>query len=128
LTAVGRALRALSLDELPSLLSVLTGDMSLVGPRPLLMQYLERYTPEQSRRHEVKPGVTGWAQVNGRNALRWEDKCRLDVGYVDHCSLALDLRILALTVRRVLMRDGISQPGHATAPEFMGRQAEGMTR
>jgi lipopolysaccharide/colanic/teichoic acid biosynthesis glycosyltransferase len=120
LTAIGRVLRAASLDELPELLNVLRGDMSLVGPRPLLMQYLDRYTPEQARRHEVRPGITGWAQVNGRNALSWEDRFRLDVWYVDHVSLALDLKILALTLVSVLTGRGISQPGEATAREFMG--------
>ena len=120
MTTAGRVLRALSLDELPELLNVVKGDMSLVGPRPLLMQYRERYTREQARRHEVKPGVTGWAQINGRNALSWDDKFRLDVWYVDHCSLSLDLKILALTCWKTLTRDGISQPGHATAEEFKG--------
>lgn len=120
LTRLGRFLRAASLDELPELFNVLRGEMSLVGPRPLLMQYLDRYTPEQARRHEVLPGITGWAQVNGRNALSWEDKFRLDVWYVDHWSLWLDVKILLLTVWKVLKREGISQPGHATAEEFMG--------
>lgn len=122
LTALGRALRATSLDELPQLLNVLKGDMSLVGPRPLLMQYLARYTPEQARRHDVKPGITGWAQVNGRNALSWEEKFALDVWYVDHVSLSLDLKILAMTMLKVIRRDGISSTGHATMPEFMGTQ------
>jgi lipopolysaccharide/colanic/teichoic acid biosynthesis glycosyltransferase len=120
LTTVGRFLRSTSLDELPELLNVVRGDMSLVGPRPLLMQYLDRYSPEQARRHEVKPGITGWSQVNGRNALSWEEKFALDVWYVDHCSFMLDMKILALTVLRVLQRDGIAQPGRATADEFMG--------
>ena len=120
LTAVGRWLRSLSLDELPELLNVLKGDMSLVGPRPLLTQYLDRYTPDQARRHETKPGITGWAQVNGRNALSWDDKFRLDVWYVDHCSVSLDLRILALTGWKLLTREGITQPGHVTAAEFTG--------
>lgn len=120
LTRLGRFLRSTSLDELPELFNVIRGDMSLVGPRPLLMQYLERYTPEQSRRHEVKPGITGWAQVNGRNAITWEDKFKLDVWYVDHDSLALDLKIIAITILRILKREGISQPGHATAEEFLG--------
>jgi lipopolysaccharide/colanic/teichoic acid biosynthesis glycosyltransferase len=120
LTPLGRFLRSTSIDELPTLLNVLRGDMSLVGPRPLLMQYLDRYSPEQARRHEVKPGVTGWAQINGRNALSWEEKFRLDVWYVDHCSLALDLKILALTALKVVRRDGISQSGQATMSEFMG--------
>lgn len=123
---VGRVLRSLSLDELPELINVLRGEMSLVGPRPLLMAYLPRYTREQSRRHEVMPGLTGWAQVNGRNALTWPDKFRLDVWYVDHLSLRLDFRILLRTVGQVLRRDGISQAGHVTAEEFMGNtQAEG---
>ena len=120
LTRLGRFLRSSSLDELPELWNVLRGEMSLVGPRPLLMQYLERYTPEQARRHEVKPGMTGWAQVNGRNALTWEDRFRLDVYYVDHWSLAFDLRILGLTALKVLKREGISEPGQATMSEFMG--------
>jgi lipopolysaccharide/colanic/teichoic acid biosynthesis glycosyltransferase len=120
LTRLGRFLRASSLDELPELFNVLRGEMSIVGPRPLLMQYLERYTPEQARRHDVLPGITGWAQVNGRNALTWEDKFRLDVWYVDHWSLWLDMKIILLTVWKVLKREGISQPGHATAEEFMG--------
>lgn len=116
----GRFLRATSLDELPELWNVLKGDMSLVGPRPLLMQYLDRYTPEQMRRHEVRPGITGWAQVNGRNALSWEEKFRLDVWYVDNVSLWLDLKIIALTVWKIIKREGISQPGQATAEEFLG--------
>lgn len=120
LTRLGRFLRSTSLDELPELINVLRGDMSLVGPRPLLLRYLERYTPEQMRRHEVKPGLTGWAQVNGRNALTWEDKFALDVWYVDNWSLGLDLRILALTLWKTLRREGVSQPGYATAEEFMG--------
>ena len=120
LTALGRTLRSASLDELPQVFNVLRGEMSLVGPRPLLMRYLPRYTPEQMRRHEVRPGVTGWAQVHGRNAVSWEDKFALDVWYVDHVSLGLDLRILALTVWKALCREGISQPGFATAEEFMG--------
>jgi len=125
LTALGRRLRAASVDELPQLWNVLRGDMSLVGPRPLLMVYLGRYTPEQARRHEVLPGITGWAQINGRNALSHEEKFRLDVWYVDHWSLALDARILATTVWRVLTRSGISAEGHATMPEFMGTPAGG---
>lgn len=120
LTSLGKFLRRSSLDELPELLNVLRGEMSLVGPRPLLMQYLERYNPEQARRHLVLPGMTGWAQINGRNAITWEDKFRLDVWYVDHWSLALDVRILLTTLWKVLKREGISQPGHATAEEFMG--------
>lgn len=120
LSPLGRFLRASSLDELPELFNVLRGEMSIVGPRPLLMQYLERYSPEQSRRHDVLPGITGWAQINGRNALTWEDKFRLDVWYVDHWSFWLDIKILFLTVWKVVKREGISQPGHATAEEFMG--------
>lgn len=120
LTRVGRFLRATSLDELPELFNVLRGEMSLVGPRPLLMQYLDRYTPEQARRHEVKPGITGWAQVNGRNAIAWEQKFALDVWYVGNLSLWLDLRIIALTAWKILTREGISQPGHATMEEFLG--------
>jgi lipopolysaccharide/colanic/teichoic acid biosynthesis glycosyltransferase len=116
----GRFLRSTSLDELPELWNVLCGDMSLVGPRPLLMRYLDRYTPEQARRHEVKPGVTGWAQVNGRNALSWEEKFALDTWYVDHVSLGLDLRILTLTLKKVVVREGISAAGEATATEFLG--------
>jgi lipopolysaccharide/colanic/teichoic acid biosynthesis glycosyltransferase len=120
LSTFGRVLRSTSLDELPELLNVLKGDMSLVGPRPLLTHYLERYSPEQLRRHEVKPGITGWAQVNGRNALTWEHKLALDVWYVDHQSLWLDLRIMGLTILKILAREGISQPGYATAEEFQG--------
>jgi sugar transferase EpsL len=120
LTPLGRFLRSTSLDELPELFNVLAGDMSLVGPRPLLMQYLERYTAEQARRHEVRPGITGWAQVNGRNALTWEEKLAMDVWYVDHQSLWLDIKILALTAWKVIKREGISQPGQATMEEFMG--------
>jgi lipopolysaccharide/colanic/teichoic acid biosynthesis glycosyltransferase len=120
LTAFGCFLRGSSLDELPELFNVLRGEMSLVGPRPLLMQYLERYSPEQARRHEVLPGVTGWAQVNGRNELNWENKFRLDVWYVDHWSFWLDIKILWMTLSKVVNREGISQPGHATAEEFMG--------
>lgn len=122
LTAFGRFLREYSLDELPELLNVLRGEMSLVGPRPLLIEYLERYTPEQARRHEVKPGITGWAQVNGRNALTWEEKFRLDVWYVDNWNIYLDLKILWLTVLKVIRREGISAPGHATMPQFTGGQ------
>ena len=122
LTPFGRFLRASSLDELPELWNVLKGDMSLVGPRPLLMEYLPLYTPEQARRHEVRPGITGWAQVNGRNAISWEDKFALDVWYVDHRSLWLDLRIVWMTVRKVLVRDGISAAGEATMTRFMGSE------
>ena len=116
----GRWLRATSLDELPSLLNVLRGEMSLVGPRPLLPEYLPLYTPRQARRHEVRPGITGWAQVNGRNATSWEQRFEQDVWYVEHRSVALDLRILALTVAKVLRRDGISAAGHATMEPFRG--------
>lgn len=122
LTRFGRALRASSLDELPELWNVLRGDMSLVGPRPLLMQYVARYSPRQARRHEVRPGLTGWAQVNGRNALSWDEKFELDVWYVENRSLWLDLRILVLTVIRLFSRHGISAPGSATMPEFMGAE------
>ncbi len=122
LTRVGQLLRATSLDELPELWNVLRGDMSLVGPRPLLMQYLPRYSPEQARRHDVKPGVTGWAQVNGRNALDWDQKFALDLWYVEHRSLALDVSILARTVLTILRRDGISHGTDATMPEFMGNR------
>jgi sugar transferase EpsL len=120
LTRLGKFLRSTSLDELPELFNVLKGDMSLVGPRPLLMQYLDRYTPEQARRHEVKPGITGWAQVNGRNAITWEEKFALDVWYVDNRSLLLDMKILAITVVKVFKREGISAVGEATMTEFMG--------
>lgn len=123
LTPFGRFLRASSLDELPELLNVLKGEMSLVGPRPLLMEYLPLYSPEQARRHEVRPGITGWAQVNGRNAISWTDKFALDVWYVDHRSLWLDVRILWLTVRKVLVRDGISAAGEATMPRFEGEKS-----
>ena len=124
LTRFGRWLRSTSLDELPEVLNVLKGEMSLVGPRPLLVQYLGRYTAQQARRHEVPPGLTGWVQVKGRNALSWEEKFRLDVWYVDHHSLWLDLRILVLTVWQVLRRHGVSAPGDATMPEFMGSPSE----
>ncbi len=120
LTRLGHFLRSSSLDELPELFNVLRGEMSLVGPRPLLMQYLERYTPEQSRRHDVLPGMTGWAQINGRNALTWDEKFRLDVWYVDHWSLWLDIKILLKTFWKVLRREGINQSGHVSAEEFMG--------
>ncbi len=120
LTGLGRFLRSTSIDELPELFNVLNGEMSLVGPRPLLMQYLDRYSLEQMRRHEVKPGITGWAQVNGRNALTWEQKFELDVWYVDHQSLWLDLKIIFLTLWKILRREGINQPGHATMEEFKG--------
>jgi lipopolysaccharide/colanic/teichoic acid biosynthesis glycosyltransferase len=120
LTDFGRFLRATSLDELPSLWSVLVGDMSLVGPRPLLMDYLPLYSPEQARRHNVRPGITGWAQVNGRNALGWDDKFKLDVWYADHHSMWLDIKILWLTVRKVLVREGINADGEATMSKFTG--------
>ena len=120
LTSFGRTLRSTSLDELPELWNVLTGDMSLVGPRPLLMQYLERYSPEQSRRHDVRPGLTGWTQVKGRNALNWPEKLMLDIWYVDNRSFLLDLRIMAMTVRQLFARQGISHEGSETMPEFMG--------
>jgi len=124
LTKFGRFLRSSSLDELPEFFNVLKGEMSLVGPRPLLVAYLERYTPEQARRHEVLPGITGWAQVNGRNALSWEDKFKLDVWYVDHRSFWLDIKILFRTLWKAIKREGISAPGSATAPEFMGTDKE----
>ncbi|MDX9787082.1 MAG: sugar transferase [Desulfobacterales bacterium] len=118
LTPFGKVLRSTSLDELPELFNVLKGEMSLVGPRPLLVQYLERYTPEQARRHEVKPGLTGWAQVNGRNAISWGEKFALDVWYVDNQSLWLDIKIILMTVKKVVFREGISAEGEATMPEF----------
>ena len=124
LTAFGRFLRSTSLDELPELWNVIKGDMSLVGPRPLLMRYLPRYTPEQMRRHEVRPGITGWAQVNGRNVLTWEEKFKLDVWYVDNLSFWLDIRIIFMTLWKILRREGVSQPGHATMEEFYGAQGE----
>lgn len=120
LTKVGKWVRSVSLDEVLQLINVLKGDMSLVGPRPLLMHYLERYTPEQSRRHEVKPGITGWAQVNGRNSISWEEKFRLDVEYVEKISLGMDIKILWWTILKVLQRNGISADGHATIDEFKG--------
>jgi len=120
LTRLGRFLRATSLDELPTFVNVLKGEMSLVGPRPLLVEYLGRYTPEQARRHEVLPGITGLAQVSGRNGLSWEDKLALDVYYVDHRSPWLDLSILARTVAKVVRREGVAAEGHATAPKFTG--------
>ncbi len=118
----GKILRATSLDELPELINVVKGDMSLVGPRPLLTRYLDRYTPEQNRRHEVRPGITGWAQVNGRNNLAWEDRFVLDVWYVDNKSLLLDLKILWMTALKVVKRSDVSQDGHATMSEFTGSQ------
>jgi sugar transferase EpsL len=120
LTRFGRALRASSLDELPELFNVLKGEMSLVGPRPLLMEYLPLYSPQQARRHEVRPGITGWAQVNGRNALTWEEKFAHDVWYVDNRSLALDVRILLKTLTGAFSRKGVAAPGHATMPPFAG--------
>jgi len=125
LTPLGRFLRSLSLDELPELWNVLKGDLSLVGPRPLLMEYLNLYSPEQARRQEVKPGITGWAQVNGRNALGWRERFELDVWYVDHQSLWLDLKILLLSVGAMLRRKGINAEGHATMPPFRGNNAGG---
>ncbi len=120
LTRIGKILRRLSLDELPELWNVFRGDMSLVGPRPLLVQYLDRYTTEQARRHEVKPGLTGWAQVNGRNAITWEQKFEYDLWYIDHWSMWLDIKILLLTIWKVLRGEGISHQGQATMTEFMG--------
>jgi len=120
LTRLGRFLRAISLDELPELFNILRGEMSLVGPRPLLMEYLERYSPEQMRRHDAYPGLTGWAQVNGRNAITWQDKFRYDVWYVDNWSFWLDIKIFLLTLWKVIKREGISQPGQATTEYFMG--------
>ncbi|GJG88448.1 UDP-phosphate galactose phosphotransferase [Gemmatimonadetes bacterium T265] len=125
LTPLGRLLRSTSLDELPELFNVLRGEMSLVGPRPLLMEYLPLYTPEQARRHDVRPGMTGWAQVNGRNAIGWDEKFARDVWYVDHQSLALDVRILLLTLARVLAREGVSAAGEATARPFTGSVTTG---
>ena len=128
MTGLGRFLRSLSLDELPELFNVLRGEMSLVGPRPLLMQYLERYSVEQARRHEVLPGISGWAQVNGRNTITWEDKFRYDVWYVDNWSLWLDIKILLTTAWKVIAREGISQLGHTTAEEFMGSDKQDPSR
>ena len=124
LTRLGTFLRSTSLDELPELWNVLRGDMSLVGPRPLMMEYLPLYSAGQARRHEVKPGITGWAQVNGRNALTWEEKFRLDVWYVDHASFWLDLKIMVFTLWKTIRRDGINQRGHATMPDFLGSKPE----
>ena len=124
LTRLGRWMRRFSLDELPQLWTVLLGDMSLVGPRPLLIEYLGRYSPEQARRHDVKPGITGWSQINGRNALQWDEKFRFDVFYVDHCSLPFDLRILVRTLVQVFRRHGISHQGYETMPYFMGPSSE----
>ncbi len=124
LTRFGALLRATSLDELPELLNVLRGEMSIVGPRPLFLHYRERYTPEQMQRHDARPGITGWAQVNGRNALGWEERFALDIWYVDNCSFWLDLRIIARTVGHVLRREGITEAGHATMSEYMGARAD----
>ena len=124
LTALGKTLRKWSLDELPELWNVIKGDMSLVGPRPLLLEYLNRYTPEQARRHEVKPGITGWAQVNGRNAITWEEKFNLDVWYVGHLSFWLDLKIITMTIWKIVKREGINQPGQATMEKFHGTGGE----
>ncbi len=125
LTPIGRFIRRTSLDELPQLYNVVRGEMSLVGPRPLLVAYLERYSAEQARRHDVLPGITGWAQINGRNATSWNQRFENDLWYVDHWSLGLDLKILALTVWRVIRSDGVSQPGHDTMPVFMGDGEDG---
>ena len=122
LTGFGRFLRSSSLDEFPELYNVIRGEMSLIGPRPLLMRYLGRYNNKQSRRHEVRPGITGWAQINGRNAISWDQKFDLDVWYVDNYSLLLDLKIIFLTIWKILQREGISEPGQATAQEFMGQR------
>lgn len=121
LTRFGKFLRSTSLDELPELFNVLRGEMSLVGPRPLLMKYLTRYTPEQMRRHDAPPGITGWAQVNGRNGIDWDEKFALDLWYIDNRSFWIDIKILLLTIWKVFKREGISQPGHVTAEEFRGR-------
>ncbi|HEV3028517.1 MAG TPA: sugar transferase [Planctomycetota bacterium] len=123
MTRLGSFLRSASLDELPQLWNVLRGDMSLVGPRPLMMQYLPRYSPQQARRHEMRPGITGWAQVNGRNAIGWDERFRMDVWYIDHWSFGLDVKILLLTARRVLSRSGVRAPGEATMTEFLGNPA-----
>ena len=123
LTRLGRLLRASSLDELPELINVVRGEMSIVGPRPLLMEYLGRYSQQQFRRHDARPGITGWSQINGRNALSWEQKFAFDVWYVDHQSLALDLKIIVATVWKIVRREGIANPGHATMPEFVGARA-----
>lgn len=124
LTSFGKFLRRLSLDELPTLINVIKGDMSIMGPRPLLREYLQRYTPEQMRRHEVKPGITGWAQVNGRNAITWEEKFSLDVWYVEHVSFWLDIKILLLTLWKTIKGEGINQPGQTTMEKFMGRESK----
>lgn len=124
LTKVGRFVRSTSIDELPQLWNVLKGDMSLIGPRPLLVKYLSRYTPEQARRHEVRPGITGWAQVNGRNNISWDQKFALDVYYVDHLSFALDCKVILTTVKKVFMREDISATGEATIKEFLGKESK----
>ena len=124
LTKLGKWLRSTSLDELPELINIIKGDMSIVGPRPLLMRYLDRYSPEQARRNEVKPGLTGWAQINGRNAVSWDEKFKLDVWYVDNQSFWLDIRIVALTIVKVLRREDISHEGEATMTEFLGIKKE----
>lgn len=123
LNRLGLFLRSTSLDELPELWNVIKGDMSIVGPRPLLEQYLDRYSPEQARRHEVKPGITGWAQINGRNAISWDEKFKLDVWYVDHRSFWLDIKIIFLTIITVFKREGVNEPGEATMTEFMGNNS-----
>ena len=120
LTRVGRFVRSTSIDELPQLINVLKGDMALIGPRPLLVRYLPLYSPEQARRHEVRPGITGWAQCHGRNTVSWQDKFKLDVWYVDHCTFMTDLKVLFMSIRKVLMHEGISQNGQATMTEFKG--------
>lgn len=124
ITWIGQILRSLSLDELPEIINVIRGDMSIVGPRPLLMQYIGRYSPEQARRHDVLPGITGWAQINGRNDISWEEKFKLDVWYVDNLSFKMDVIIILLTFWRVIRREGINREGYATAPEFMGSKSE----
>lgn len=120
LTPVGRFVRSTSIDELPQLINVLKGDMALIGPRPLLVQYLPLYSPEQARRHEVRPGITGWAQCHGRNSISWTEKFKLDVWYVDHCTLITDIKVIFITIKKVLLRDGISQEGQATMEPFNG--------
>ncbi len=125
ITNVGRVVRGMSLDELPEIFNVIKGDMSLVGPRPLLVEYLPRYSPEQARRHEVRPGITGWAQINGRNAITWEEKFVFDVWYVDRVSFTLDIRILAMTLWKVVRREGISEEGFVSASFFMGSEPGG---
>ena len=120
LTRVGRIVRSTSIDELPQLINVLKGDMAIIGPRPLLKEYLERYSPEQARRHEVRPGITGWAQCHGRNSLSWSEKFKLDVWYVDHCSFITDVKVILYTINKVISRDGISQDGQATMEVFKG--------